>query len=674
MCGIAGIVSTDSLETHAVDRMLDAQRHRGPDDVGLEVTAHSAIGLRRLSVIGLENGRQPIVSADGRFHLVCNGEIYNYPDLRRRIESDGVRFATDSDCEAILHLYRRHGRACLSHLRGMFAFAIWDTEERTLFAARDRMGQKPLYYHRDGDRLLFSSEIKGILAAEPALAELDLSALDEYLGLRLIAPPRSMFRGIRKLPPAHWLEFGPRGLSIERYWHPVYEPKHDRAEHELVDELDEVLTEACEAHLLSDVPVGAFLSGGLDSSLIVALLGGKAGDAPLPTFTLGLPHASYDESPAARVVASRYATEHHERTVAPSLVETLPKIIRQLDEPADPLCVPTYYLAALASERVKVVLGGDGGDEAFGGYDRYYASGYADVYARLPRALRDYVIGPALARVPDGRWYKSRAHQIKWIHRAASLSGGERYADSLAYFQFNRERRAGLFTPEVLEALGEVRAEDALCMPFRNADAREAIDRMLAADVAVRLPDHPVMLTDRMTMAHGLEARSPYMDSRVVEFAARLPVDLKVRGRTLRYLQRRLAERYLPREIVDRPKQGFSSALPYMLRDEYRLFYSLFLERSRLAEDGILVQETIDRFRSAHAAGREDHGQRLWLLLNAELWYRMFIAGESSADLHERIRRHGDRGRHRPPIVVPVQEPVGRRSPRRRTSTPAGGS
>ncbi|MDH3731874.1 MAG: asparagine synthase (glutamine-hydrolyzing) [Gemmatimonadota bacterium] len=672
MCGIAGIVGSERIDPAAARRMLDAQRHRGPDDLGLEVTPFSALGLARLSIIGLENGRQPIVSEDGRYHLVCNGEIYNYPELRRRLETEGCRFATDSDCETILHLYRRKGPECLDDLRGMFAFSIWDTVDRTLFAARDRMGQKPFYYHAEGGRLLFASEIKALLAADPGLAELDLAGLDQYLGLRLIAPPRSMFRGIRKLPPGHSLTFGQDGLVVRRYWEPVYEPKHDRPEDDLLDELEEVLTEACRSHLLSDVPVGAFLSGGLDSSLIVALLGGRVGDRRLPTFTLGLPHETYDESPAARVVADRYDTEHHERTVTPSLVQTLPTVIQQLDEPSDPLCVPTYHLAALAHEHVKVVLGGDGGDEAFGGYDRYYANEYASLYARIPRVVRRGVIGPILGRVPDGRWYKSRAHQLKWLHRASFLEGGERYADSLTYFHFNRERRHRLFTSEAIATLGGQAAEGVLAAPYESARATHPIDRMLAADVAVRLPDHPVMLTDRMTMAHGLEARSPYMDSRLVDFAARLPVDLKVRGRGLRHLQRRLARRHLPAEIVDRPKQGFSSALPYMLRDEYRLLYKLFLSESRLAGEGILRQSSIDGFRAAHASGREDHGQRLWLLLNAEMWYRMFICGESRSDLDDRIAGAAGAGGAAGATPLVPQAGVVRRSAGPRRSTPSG--
>lgn len=617
--------------------MLELLRHRGPDDVGLETSETALLGQTRLSVIDLETGHQPIVSEDGHVWLVCNGEIYNHAELRQRLERAGCRFRTRSDSEVILHLYRLNGRECVRYLRGMFAFAIWDEKARTLFAARDHLGQKPFYYHVANGRLLFASEIKALLAAEPDLAELDHTALDQYLALRLIAPPRSMFQNIRKLPPGHHLTYqSERGLEIERYWQPRYEPKYESSEAELLDELEEVLTDACEAHMVSDVPVGAFLSGGMDSSLLVALLAGRLGRKDLPTFTMSLSHESFDESPYARIVADRFGTDHHEETVTPTLVGTLPSIIWHLDEPSDPLSLPTFHLAQMAARHVKVVLGGDGGDEAFGGYDRYYASRYADRYARIPRPIRSGVIGPVLARLPDGHWYKSLTHQWKWLHRASFLEGADRYADNLTYFQFARGTRDLLYTAETSAAIDGV-AEDVVCAAYDAADATESLDRMLAADVSIRLPDHPVMVTDRMTMAHGLEARSPYMDLRVVEFAARLPIHMKVRGRTLRYLQRKLALRHLPRRIIDRPKQGFSSALPYMLRDEYSLLYSLFLARSRLASDGVLRQEGIDHIMRAHESGRVDHGQRMWLLLNSEVWYRMLIQGESRADVEAQI-------------------------------------
>ena len=637
MCGIAGIIGGRRCDREGIARMLAAQRHRGPDDEGFHFSQGAILGQRRLSIIDLEGGRQPIPNEDRTLWLVCNGEIYNYRELRRELEADGHRFTTRSDSEVILHLYESAGERCVERLRGMFAFAIWDAARRTLFAARDRLGQKPLYYAQRGREFIFASEIKALLAFDPSLAVLDPVALDQYLALRLIAPPNSMFRGVRKLPPAHTLCVGAEGdVSISRYWALEYEPKLQGGEDELVDALEAEIVDALRLHVVSDVPVGAFLSGGMDSTLVVAMLMKHGIVRSLETFSMGLPYQRFDETPYARMVAQRYGTVHHERVVEPSLLKTLPALVWHLDEPSDPLSVCMYAVSAMARERVKVVLGGDGGDELFGGYDRYYGNRYAGFYARIPRGIRRYGIGPLLRLIPDGRWYKSAAHQAKWLHRLSFLGGGERYARSLGYFYFDAPQRHALYGPAMAPALhGD--PEAAIRNPYAEVRATDPVDRMLYADSCVRLPDHPAMILDRMTMAHGLEARSPFMDHVLAEFAARLPVSLKVRGRTLRYIQARLAERYLPREVLQRPKQGFSSALTYMLRAQYRTLFGLFLSRSHLAGDGVLRQGPIDALVREHLAGRADHGNRLWLLLNSEVWYRMRIEGETRADLAERI-------------------------------------
>jgi asparagine synthase (glutamine-hydrolysing) len=376
------------------------------------------------------------------------------------------------------------------------------------------------------------------------------------------------------------------------------------------------------------VPVGAFLSGGLDSSLLVAMLAKRVGVRDLPTFTVGLPYAQFDEAPHARAVARDCGTDHHERALDASLLRYLPDLIYHLDEPSDPLSLCAWQVADLASQHVKVVIGGDGGDELFGGYDRYYGNLYAGRYARIPAAVRRGLLQPLLGLIPESGWYKSRGHQLRWLHQLSFLEGAERYSASLSYFYFNRSARRNLLTPEAGRSLQSASAEAAIEEPYQALDG-DPLDRMLYADSRVRLPDHPVMITDRMSMAHGLEARSPFMDHRLAEFAARLPNRLKVRGRSLRVIQRRLAERYLPAEIIDRPKQGFSSALPYLLKSEYRELYETALTESRLVQAGILRAEPIRELVAAQLAGRADHGNRLWLLINAELWYRMMIRGES---------------------------------------------
>ncbi|MGH7797407.1 MAG: asparagine synthetase B family protein, partial [Candidatus Binatia bacterium] len=427
------------------------------------------------------------------------------------------------------------------------------------------------------------------------------------------------------------------GLRIERYWDLDYEPKLSGSDDDLTDELEARLIDCLRLHMVSDVPVGAFLSGGLDSTLLVAVLMKHVAAEPVQTFSIALPYREYDEAPYARMVAERYGTRHHEKTVVPSLVRTLPRLVWHLDEPSDPLSVCTYLIAEMAREHVKVVIGGDGGDELFGGYDRYYGNRYASYYALLPEAVRKYGIGAVLPFVSDGDWYKSRGHKLKWLHQASFMSGGERYARSLGYFYFDPSLRQSLYGPVMQDAVESFDAEASIRDPFELAHAADVVDRMLYADSHVRLPDHSVMILDRMTMAHGLEARSPFMDHELAEFAARLPARLKVRGRSLRYIQMRLAERYLPKPLLNRPKQGFSSALPYMLKDEYRLLFELFLRRAHLASDGILLQSTINRLLDEHMTRRVDHGNRLWLLLNSEVWYRMFMEQHSVEALSENV-------------------------------------
>ena len=626
MCGIAGIISSQHSDLDAIDRVLEALLHRGPDDKGVYAGQGVVIGQRRLSIIDLAGGRQPIANEDHTKWVVCNGEIYNYRELRIELEQKGHCFATKSDSEVILHLYEELGERCVERLRGMFAFAIWDESRSTLFVARDRLGQKPLFYVQQGEKLFFASEIKGLLALDPSLAKPDLAALNQYLTLRIITPPRSMFKEIKKLAPAHCMTFSPTtGLKISRYWDLKYEPKLSGSEGELVDELEERMIECLKLHMVSDVPVGAFMSGGLDSTLVVAMLMKHVVTEPIQTFSIGLPYGEFDEAPYARMIANQYNTRHHEKVVFPSLLDTLPRLVWHLDEPSDPLSLCSYLIAGMAREHVKVVLGGDGGDELFGGYDRYYGNKFAGYYGLLPSSLRKFVVGPLLDLLPDGGWYKSRAHQLKWLHQLSFVEGGTRYAKSLGYFYFTPDKREELYGPVMAEAKNSFDPYEDIRTHYELVTAGDPIDRMLYSDTQARLPDHSVMILDRMTMAFGLEARSPFMDHELAEFAASLPVQFKIRGRSLRYIQLRLAERYLPKEVLNRPKQGFSVALPYMLRQEYQKLFALFLRKSRLAHEGFLRQEAIDRLLAEHDERKIDNGNRLWLLLNAEVWYRMLI-------------------------------------------------
>jgi asparagine synthase (glutamine-hydrolysing) len=645
MCGIAGIINADLQRDQALKRMLVALEHRGPDGEGIYHDSCATLGHRRLSIIDLAGGQQPLYNADRSLVLVCNGEIYNYRELRRRLEQEGHRFLTHSDCEVILGLYERLGDRLLDHLRGMFAFALWDVKRRRLLAARDHLGQKPFFYSFGEQGFAFASEIKGLRALDRRRQRMNLAALDQYLGLRLIEAPLTMFEGIHKLPPGHLLTLQAGAApQIRRYWQLQQEPKLTGSEESLTDELQAKLEQTLRLHMESDVPVGAFLSGGMDSSLLVAMLSRNLKVDKLPTFTMGLNYQRFDEAPAARAVAKLFKTDHHEERVQPEIASHLPDLVCALDEPSDPLSLCTWLLAKFTRQHVKVVIGGDGGDELFGGYDRYYGNLYASHYSRVPEALRRKLLAPAMAMIPESGWYKSLGHQLRWLHHLSFHSGAARYAASLNYFYFDRERRQKLFTREVQQRWPNLDAEAAIRRPYEESQGGD-LDRMLYADSMVRLPNHPVMITDRICMAHGLEARSPFMDHELASFAARLPATMKVRGGTLRYIQRKLAARYLPPEVLDRPKQGFSSALPYLLQKEYTRLYRTCLRQSQLVHDHVLERNAIAQLVDEHTSKRADHGNRLWLLINAEIWYRMCILGQSKEDLrHELVAdEHGTR-------------------------------
>jgi asparagine synthase (glutamine-hydrolysing) len=662
MCGLAGILDPRGVDAALVRRMADAVAHRGPDDAAVHVEPGIGLGFRRLAIIDLVTGGQPLANEDESVWVMLNGEIYNFRELRRGLAQRGHRFRTQGDTEVLAHLYEERGAELVRELRGMFAFALWDRRRRRLLLARDHLGQKPLYWAARGERFYFASEIKSILAVEPELRAVDPQALDEYFTLRVISEPRSMFAGIHKLAAAHVLEAedGAR-VQTRRYWSLDYEPKRALSDDDALAELDERLRESVRLHLVSDVPVGAFLSGGIDSGIVTAVVRSllpEAGAVPDPastagagsgapsagrppgtfkTFSVGVPYGDWSELPAARSVAARYRTEHHEDSIDGDLIALLPKLIHHLDEPSDPLSACLYHLAGLARRHVTVALGGDGGDELFGGYDRYYGTQVARYYAALPRSLRRQVARRLLDRLPTGFWYKSLSHRLRWLDEIADAEGGRRYARSLSYFYFTPRRRRELYTEAFRARVAGFDPEAAVVFWHDDGHARDAVDRMLLADSLVRLPNHSVMILDRMTMAHGLEARSPLLDHRLAEFAASLPARLKVRGRSRRWLEMRLAERYLPPEVLRRPKQGFSSALPYLMARQFRLLFGHYLPQSHLVEAGYLNPQAIREMLEAHLAGRADHGNRLWLLLNAELWHRMKIEGAQTADLESEI-------------------------------------
>jgi asparagine synthase (glutamine-hydrolysing) len=620
--------------------MLETIAHRGPDDEGVYVNGRMGLGNRRLSIIDLGGGRQPMPNEDETIWVVHNGEIYNYRQLRRELEGQGHVFRTHSDTEVIIHLYEELGERCVDRLSGMFAFAIWDEVQHKLVLARDRIGQKPLFYAQDGADFLFASEVKAILAVMKGKREIDYDSMHHYLSLRFIPPPRTMLRQVKKLPPAHVLVYQAGKMAISRYWDLSFREKLDMSEGEMMLGLRDKLVQSVSSHLVSDVPVGAFLSGGMDSSMIVGIMARDLG-ASFETFAIGVKAQDYNELPYARMVADRYRTCHTESCVEADIVRSLPRMIWHLDEPSDPIAACQFYAAELAARHVKVVLGGDGGDELFAGFDRYLGVGQINYYLLIPALIRHKAIGPMVARMPDSFSYKSLTQKLRWVHQLSLLPDvGQRYAEATCFFRFNHQGKQALFGDGLWDQIGHLNSSDVIVRQFEDANADDPLDRMLYADIMTRLPEHSLMLTDRMTMAHGLEARSPYLDHELVGFMAGLPAHLKIRGRELKYALRKLAGDYLPQQIVEREKQGFMFPVAYWFRNELYTFIKRFLLDSYFVKEGLFRQEYVMRLVELHRDSRVDNHVRLWMLLNLELWHQIYIQQDDLETVNHRLQSY----------------------------------
>ena len=613
--------------------MAEVLAHRGPDDQGIYVHQNFGFGHRRLSIIDLEGGQQPMSNEDGTIWITFNGEIYNFQEIKKNLK-ENHKFKTKSDTEVILHLYEEKGEECAKFLRGMFAFAIYDSRNNSLYLARDHLGQKPLYYFHDSNQFAFASEIKALLELKPELREIDLDALYEYLTIRIITPPRSMFKKIRKLQPGHQLVFRNGQVKISPYWQLRYEPKIKDEFCSILEQLDEQIQAAVKYHMVSDVPIGAYLSGGVDSGIVAAIMS-KISKEPINTFSGDVAYENFSEIPYARKIAEKYGTRHRELTVDLSLTQTLPDLVWHLDEPSDALSICMFQLSKLTRQHVKVVLGGDGGDELFGGYDRYYGNVYASYYALIPEIVRRQVLERIFNKIPEGFWYRSLSHKLRWMHQMSFYDGAERYAKSLSYFYFSDGFKKRLYTEKFLNEVNPFDPESSIEKYFDSDNAKEVIDKMLYADSMTRMPDHPNMILDRMTMAHGLEARSPFLDHKLAEFCAGIPSEFKVKGTKRRYIQMQLAKKYIPEKVLKKKKQGFSSAVPYLLENEFKALYDALLKDSHLVKSDYLKAEAISNLLEEHLAKKTDHGNRLWLLCNAEVWYRMFIENQSRIDIKE---------------------------------------
>ncbi|HUF39788.1 MAG TPA: asparagine synthase (glutamine-hydrolyzing) [Anaerolineales bacterium] len=631
MCGITGILKSnpaDPVDRGLLEKMNRCIIHRGPDSDGFHFDGPVGLGVRRLAIVDLVSGDQPIANEAGTVWIVFNGEIFNFPDLRPALEGLGHVFRTHSDTEAIVHLYEEYGPACVNHLRGQFAFAIWDSVKGRLFLARDRLGQKPLYYAVHDGAFYFGSELKTILQVPGIPREPNLEALHHYLTLMYVPDPDTAFVGIHKLPPGNRLSIRPGGEpEIERYWDLDYEPKWDLPEADLRAELREEITKAVRIRLMSDVPLGAHLSGGIDSTIVVGLMAGMM-DQPVKTFSIGFAEARYSETAEARQVAEMYATEHREFILEPDVMGVLTDMARHFDEPfADPAALPTWHLAQMTREHVTVALNGDGGDEAFAGYQRYFADPYVDLYRLVPGSLRRGVLDPLIRRLPvqaDRPMERSYTAALRGLARGATVPHAASKVRWSTYFQ--EDEKWALYNDEMKAALnGAGTSADQNAEAFRNARARHRIDRTLYTDIHHYLPGALLPKVDRMTMAHSLEARSPFLDHKVMELAARLPVHWKVRGRTTKWILRDLFRDLMPPGFEKRPKSGFSVPLgPWLRGDLYEPARELLLAGGSRVH-AYLRPDGIERLLRENREGRDNHGKRIWALLNLELWMRTYL-------------------------------------------------
>jgi asparagine synthase (glutamine-hydrolysing) len=623
MCGITGIVNFQGnrrAEAEDVHRMCQAIVHRGPDDEGIYVRDCAGLGMRRLSIIDLSTGHQPIHNEDGTAWLVFNGEIYNFLELRRRLQARGHRFYTNTDSEVIIHLYEDHGAECVRQLRGMFAFAIWDERKQSLLLARDRFGKKPLHYAVDGGRLLFASEIKSILGVAPELAQVDPHGVLNFFYFGYIPDPLTAFTRIRKLPPGHVLELKGDRTRVRQYWDlPAYGGYEPESEEACLEELENLVSEAVKLRLVGDVPLGALLSGGVDSSIVVALMA-RASTKQVKTFSIGFSSKDFNESDHARAVARHFDTEHHELVVDPRIEDTLDMLTRTLEEPfGDSSIVPTYHVCRVARQHVTVALAGDGGDELFAGYDRYRS------YLRRRRAR--------LFPGGSGKWYRSLLHPLipsGWPGRRflfnLSLPGRDRYLDGVSLLPACG-RESSLFTPEFMSWAW---AQPTPYERFRNYmdhhPASDPLSEVQYLDAKTYLPGDILTKVDRMSMANSLEVRAPLLDHELGEWAARLSPRWKTRFGESKYILKKLGERLgVPREVLYRPKQGFSMPLVHWFREEPRPPLLDILLEPRTIQRGYFQERSIRSRLMEHRRGVRDRSSEIWHLLIFELWHRNFL-------------------------------------------------
>ena len=626
MCGIHGVLALDEarrIDNATLRRMGAIANHRGPDDFGDHIDGPLAFGMQRLSIIDIAGGHQPISNEDDTVVVVCNGEIYNFQSLREDLIARGHRFSTHSDVEVIVHLYEEYGDACIEQLHGMFGFALWDRTRQRLLLGRDRTGIKPLYYLLDRGRLAFASEAKSILSLPDVERRLNMDALPHYLHLGYVPAPMSMFEGIQKLPPATLMTVEKGAVRQHQYWTQTQQVSDSGDLTSWSDQLRETMTDCIERQMVSDVPLGAFLSGGIDSSAVVAMMS-RFSDSPVRTFSIGFGGSSggafYNELPYARQVAELFKTQHQEIVVEPSVVELLPQLLWHMDEPiADTAFITTYLVSEFARRKVTVILSGVGGDELFGGYRRYLGGYYARALSRVPRFLRQSIVKPVLGRMPVDR--HSRVANLTRYARALVQA-----ADWPLAKQYQSFVEAASMT-DVMNMLATppVNFEPHIEAAFARLDGGDPLAQMMQVDLATQLPDDLLSLTDRMSMATSLECRVPLLDEAMIDLAAQMPSRYKIAGRELKHVLKHALRDVLPKEILYRQKRGFGAPMGAWFKQELRPLVDHLLSTKQLESRGWINAAHVQALRADHDANRADHTDKLAALTNLELWAQIYL-------------------------------------------------
>lgn len=626
MCGICGVVSRhdDRPVNEAMLRyMNDIMRHRGPDDAGLFIDQRAGLAMRRLSIIDLATGHQPIANEDDSIWIVFNGEIYNHLEIRRTLEAKGHIFTTQSDTEVIVHAYEEYGDDCVLHLNGMFGFALWDTKRQRLLIARDRLGIKPIFYYLSATHLIFASELKAVIAHPDTPRDIDFSALDQFLTLEYIPSPRTIFKNIYKLPPGHILVLENGEQHIEKYWDIQFQPVTADPQ-ACLEQLADLIRDAVKIRLMADVPLGAFLSGGIDSSTVVSFMS-EVSDLPVRTFSIGFGDPTYNELPYARMVANTFGAQHYEEYLEPDINELIQRLVTHFDEPfADFSIFPTFLVSQVARRFVKVVLSGDGGDEIFAGYDTYLAQRMDQrFYGRLPQWLRQTALPRVFEHIPPQPTKKGLINKAKRFVEGGALPPTWQH---VRWMMFMHEvDKAQLYRPDILAARNGDSAGALIEHYFRQAAVTDPITQQQFVDVKTYLVDDILTKVDRMSMAASLETRVPLLDHRIVEFALNLPPHMKLnRGETKAILRQMMKSR-LPAAVLNKPKEGFSIPLKHWLRQELRPLMMDLLSPQTITRRGYFEPRQVAKWLEEHQSRQANHSHRLWALMVFELWHRQAI-------------------------------------------------